>query len=289
MGILTYNGRPLDCSSYLANPSPYNFLSFVDSGYSWERVFGADLSSQDIYGDGTHYFEDFGESSSVHHRALNTSTNTWDSYDGFTIDGTSNKTKLYLGRYVWSFQGNYYYSYYGTQKFINLSRRTIRDKTWSGLTSFLGENTWSDGDPYTMYMSSGTRHYILMLYNGSYVWANPPWDEKISFSGINVWKDLKNNVYYSNGTTHYQFNKSSSTWSEKTWYGLSEFNGLYVWNNNRNIFVSDDNHNMYMLNTSTSTWSQITFGGPWLRPMGRHTYWYDGNLYWGEYKLNFPS
>lgn len=289
MGILTYNGRPLDCSSYLTNSSPYNFVSFVDSGYSWENVFGADLSAQDIYGDGTHYFEDFGESSSVHHRALNTPTDTWDSYDGFTIDGTSNKTKLYLGRYVWSFQGNYYYSYHDTQKFINLSRRTIRNKTWSGLTSFLGENTWSDGDPDTMYMSSGTRHYILMLYNGSYVWANPPWDEKISFSGINVWKDLKNNVYYSNGTTHYQFNKSSSTWSEKTWYGLSEFNGLYVWNNNRNIFVSDDNHNMYMLNTSTSTWSQITFGGPWLRPMGRHTYWYDGNLYWGEYKLNFPS
>lgn len=288
MAILTYNGRPLDCSSYLTDPTPYNFLSFVDSGYSWERVFDSSIGGRDLFGSGTNYFYDFGNNTGTH-KALNTSTNTWSDYDGFTLEDTSSKYKVYLGRYVWSFQGNFYYSYYGTQYFMNLSRRTYRQKTWSGLTSFLGENTWSDGDPNTMYMSEGTRHYILMLYNGSYVWLNPPWDEEISFSGINVWKDLNNNVYYSNGTTHYQFNKSSSTWTEKTWYGLSEFSGLYVWSNNRNIFVSDDNQNMYVLNTSTSTWSPITFGGPWIRPMGRHTYWYGGNLYWGAYKLNFPS
>lgn len=289
MGILTYNGRPLDCSSYLTNPSTYNFMSFVDSGYSWEKMFEADLSAYDIYGDGTHYFEDFGDASNSHHRTLNTSTNTWVSYDGFTKEGASKPSAVYLGRMVWSFQGNFYYSYYGTQKFMNLSRRTYRDKTWKGLTSFLGLNTWSDGDPYTMYMSSGNRHYVLHLYNGSYEWFNTPFDEQITLSGVDVWRDLNNNVYYSDGTTQYQFNKSDNTWSEKTWYGISEFSGRYVWNNKRNIFVSDGNHNMYKLNTSTSTWTPITFGGPWLRPMGRYTYWYEGNLYWGEYKLNFPS
>lgn len=289
MAILTYDGRPLDCSSYLTDPSPYNFLSFVDSGYSWEKMFEVDLSPQDVYGDGTHYFEDFGDSSNSHHRALNTSTSTWVSYDGFTKEGASTPTKVYLGRNVWSFQGNFYYSYYSAQHFMNLSRRTFSDKTWDGLTSFLGVNTWSDGDSSKMYMSSGNRHYVLTLYNGSYVWLNPPFDEEITLSGVDVWRDLNNNVYYSNGTTQYQFNKSANTWSEKTWYGISEFSGRYVWNNNQNIFVSDDNHNMYKLNTSTSTWTPITFGGPWLRPMGRHTYWYGGNLYWGEYKLNFPS
>ena len=289
MSILTYNGRPLDCSSYITNPSPYNFMSFVDSGYSWERVFEVDLSPLDIYGDGTNYFEDFGEYSSINHRTLNTSTNTWVSYDGFTKEGESPPSKLYLGRNVWSFQGNFYYSYNGMQRFLNLSRRTYRDKTWSGLTSFLGINTWSDGDSSKMYMSSGNRHYVLLLYNGSYGWLNPPFDEQITLNGVDVWRDLNNNVYYSDGTTQYQFNKSDNTWSEKTWYGISGFIGRYVWNNKRNIFVSDGNHNMYKLNTSTSTWTPITFGGPWLRPWGRYTYWYDGNLYWGEYKLNFPS
>ena len=63
-------------------------------------------------------------------------------------------------------------------------------KTWNGLSNFLGSRCWSDG--VNIYYSSLDEQYVL---NGD-TWEEKDWGEKSLPNGSNVWTD-GTNVYYS--------------------------------------------------------------------------------------------
>lgn len=138
-----------------------------------------------------------------------------------------------------------------------------------------------------------------------------------SLSGNDIWTDGEN-IYYSNGSNQYIFNKSASTWSrkiwniniphgnyiwtdgeniycsnygqhyvldkstftweEKTWSGLTTFYGDYIWSDGENVYYSSGS-NQYILNKSTSTWTAKTWSG--LTSFDGRYIWTDGeNIYY---------
>lgn len=271
-----------------AAPPQYNFISHIgsSSAYQWVQVFDGNVIGSDVFGEGNTYFSDFASSASppAYHLRLNSSTDEWEIYDGFTSTATGNKVLLNLGRRVWKFQGSLIYSDDTMQYILNPSTMKATPRTWSGYTPYDGQFIWSDGNTSRMYYSYTTSHYMLTLLSGEYQWLPKTWNGLTNFSGHRVWMDLNGNVYYSSGTTQYQLNVSTSTWTQKTWYGLQSFDGEYVWTDNQKMFVSDSN-GMYVLDMASSTWNPIEFDGSTVRPTGRQVYWYKGNLYFGKYKL----
>ena len=81
-------------------------------------------------------------------------------------------------------------------------------KTWNGLTSFSGNQVWTDGD--NIYYSSGSEQYILDKSTSR--WYIKSWieDAKKSFDAAFIWTD-GNNIYLSNGNNQhvYQTRKQS--------------------------------------------------------------------------------
>ena len=53
-----------------------------------------------------------------------------------------------------------------------------------------------------------------------------------------MWTD-GTNVYYSEGTKQYQFDKTLGSWIEKRWTGLGDFNGENVWTDGTNVYYSE--------------------------------------------------
>jgi len=265
--------------------SRYSFIYYEapGSGYSWTQKFNNDsLSATDIYGDGTNYFCSFDDVQ----LKLNTTNDTWENWGGFRNTDNGTQFYPYVGRDVWKFQGNFYYSHESNHYFLNLSSKTARAREWPGLSAFDGQFTWSDGDELVKYQSSSIYgNQKLLLYSDYYRWISKTWTGLATPTGTHVWRDFSGNVYYSSGTTHYVLNKSTSTWTAKTWYGLTSFSGNYVWTDNTKIFVTDSNGATYELDARSSTWNQITIGGPTVRPQGRYVYWYKGYLCYGKYRL----
>ena len=110
-------------------------------------------------------------------------------------------------------------------------------------------------------------------------WSAKSWSGLTSFTGSNIWTN-GDNIYYSNGSTQYVLNKSTSTWSEKSWSGLTSFSGDSVWTDGDNIYYSSSS-NHYVLNKSTSTWSVKTWSG--LSSFDRDYIWTDGdNIYYSS-------
>ena len=105
------------------------------------------------------------------------------------------------------------------------------------------------------------------------------WFGLSSFYGDCTWSDGEN-IYYSDNSTQYVLDKSTSTWSQKIWNGLSSFIGYCIWTDEENIYYSD-NSTQYVLDKSTSTWSQKTWNG--LSSFIGYRIWTDGeNIYYSN-------
>ena len=117
-------------------------------------------------------------------------------------------------------------------------------------------------------------------------WSTKTWSSLRNFSGSNIWTDGEN-IYYSNGNSHYVLNKETSTWTRKTWNGLTNFYGSSIWTDGENIYYSNGN-TQYVLNKETSTWSVKTWNG--LTSFSGNNIWTDGkNIYYSsttQYVLN---
>ena len=118
-------------------------------------------------------------------------------------------------------------------------------------------------------------------------WENKSWSGLTNFNGYYVWSD-GTNIYCSDGSNHYIFNKSTSTWETKTWTGLAGFYGYEIWSDGDNIYRSWES-DQYVLNKSTSTWETKTWSGydPYMPPC----IWSDGDdIYYSntasQYVLN---
>jgi len=132
------------------------------------------------------------------------------------------------------------------------------DKTWNGLSSFNGNNIWTDGEH--IYYSYGSNRYILDEPTGT--WSVKTWNGLSSFSGDNIWSDGEN-IYYSSVSSQYVLNKATSTWSVKTWNGLSKIDGFNIWTDGEDIYYSayGSRTGQYVLDKSTSTWNAKTWNG----------------------------
>ena len=91
------------------------------------------------------------------------------------------------------------------------------------------------------------------------LWEQKTWSGLSFLYGSHVWSDGAD-IYFSNDSTQYVLDKSTSTWSFKTWTGLSNFNGSQVWSDGTNIYYSYTS-TQYVLDKSTSTWSAKTWTG----------------------------
>lgn len=145
------------------------------------------------------------------------------------------QTNIYA-RYVWTDGEKIYYSS-GTSSHweLDVATHTWIKKTWNGRLVFIerlnddapsgwvlasnAQDVWSDGD--NVYLStvySGWPVHAILDASTS-TWTN------VTFSGLPddlrgayVWRS-GDDVYYSNGDTHYAYNKSNRSWSEKS-FGL---------------------------------------------------------------------
>ena len=179
--------------------------------------------------------------------------------------------------YIWTDGTNIYYSYEKEQYVLNKETYTWEEKTWSGLTSFEGNNVWTDGT--SIYYTQSYDHYIL---NGD-TW------ETFSFSasgtarmGCDIWTD-GTNVYWSEfmaPPVHCVLNKETNAWDTKTFSGWGEdenFSASNIWTDGTDIYYSLGSIQR-VLNKSTSTWTTKAWQG--LSSFSGQHVWSDGvNIY----------
>ena len=152
---------------------------------------------------------------------------------------------------------------------INLDG-SLSAKTWNGLSSFSGNNIWTDGT-YIYYSAGNVGHYVLDTATNT--WTAKTWNGYTSFSGRYVWTD-GTNIYYGMNSNQYVLNTATSTWTAKTWNGLSSLIGLRFWTDGTYIYYSASS-NQYVLNTATSTWTAKTWNG--LSSFNGNNVWTDGS------------
>ncbi len=101
-----------------------------------------------------------------------------------------------------------------------------------------------------------------------------------NFNGIYVWSDGEN-IYYSNLSAQYVFDKNTSTWVIKEWTAPSgSFTGDFIWTDGEYYYYSAG-ANQYVLDKATSTWSNKTWTG--LTDFTRDNIWTDGeNIYYSN-------
>ena len=156
-------------------------------------------------------------------------------------------------------------------------------KTWGGLTSFNGDDIWTDGE--NIYYSYNFDQYVLNRNTST--WEKMTWNQLRSFIGENVWTDGED-IYYSDSTLQYILDKPSKTWVIMTWNGFTPTRGLYIWTDGDNIYYSQGK-NQYILDKKSFTWNTKTWAG--LDDfLGVHV-WNDGqNIYYSmsdkQYVLN---
>jgi hypothetical protein len=154
---------------------------------------------------------------------------------------------------LWTLGDNVYYSYNGSNYVLNGT--TWEPMTWLGsVPSNLDarEVYTINGDIY--YSKGGSKHYKLEGTTWSEI-DRPAWGTFTSFNGNFVWTD-GSNTYYSNNDSHFIFN--GETWEPTTWNGLNTFSGTDIWLDGSNTYYSDGVDN-YILNGDT--WTKTTFSG----------------------------
>lgn len=231
MGILTYNGRPLDCGGYI-QPFSYTSAGMRDGPSAEGRYIWHDRNGR--------CFVNKGSTSKMFIH----SENSWSNVSAsISADG----------RYIWS-DGSYNYYSNGTSQYRVVyggGDLMFGAKTWTGLTSFWGTYVWSDGNNH--YYSDGSNHYVLDVSNSA--WSQKTWNGFTAFFGQGIWSD-GNNYYYSYNSYQYVLDISNSTWTQKTWIGLTSFYGGDVWKIGEHIYYSSGN-NHYSLDIATSTWKPV--------------------------------
>jgi len=140
--------------------------------------------------------------------------------------------------------------------FNKLFSKEWKSKTWNGLTSFNGSQTWTDGTD--VYYSESTTQYVLNRETST--WETKTWNGLTEFYGSKIWTD-GTDVYYSDYSNQYKLNKSTSTWESKTWNGFAPNDGTNVWHDSNNVYYSEFGTYQYVLNKNTNRWEEKTWEG----------------------------
>lgn len=153
------------------------------------------------------------------------------------------------------------------------------EKTWSGLTNFVGKWVWTDGD--NIYYSFNGDNYVLDKSTST--WSTKTWNGTSAFDssliGGAVWTD-GNDIYYSNGPDQFVLNKSTSTWTTKTWDGIYQPYASSIWTDGENIYYSSGSTN-FVYDKSTTKWSSKSWNG--YHQIDGPNIWTDGdNIYFSS-------
>lgn len=149
-------------------------------------------------------------------------------------------------------------------------------QNWKGLSSFNGDNIWTDGT--NIYHSQGSTQYVLNRTTNT--WVPKTWNGLTSFYGTDIWSD-GTDVYISNSSNQYVLDKTTDTWVTKTWSGLTSFNGYNIWTDGTDIYYSQGS-SQRILNKTTSEWNTIS----WPHSINGRSVWTDGtNIYYSDTSL----
>lgn len=160
--------------------------------------------------------------------------------------------------------------------------------TWSGLTSFVGQCVWTDGDRifYSDWNTGQVNYELTTKSTSGGTWSRVtltlPSSNNANFYGQNVWTDGEH-IYSSEGySSHMEYNKTTSTWVEKSFTGIGSsttFKGENIWTDGEHIYFSYGESYQYELDKATSTWIAKTWNGT--NNFSGKDIWTDGiNIYY---------
>ena len=289
-GLTSFNGSGIWTNGeniYYSSGSTQRVLDKSNSAWtskSWTGL--TNFSGLGIWTDGENIYY----SSGSNHYVLDESTSTWSekTWTGLTSFG---------GIDIWTNGENIYYSSWSNQYELNKPEDQIligHNGEFSpvDLSSIMPEDELPD-------VSVSDNGKSLEVSNGSWAtgtkkidkeytlpddWSAKTWSGLTTFYGNYIWTD-KENIYYSNGSTQYVLNKSTSAWSTKTWTLLTSFYGGYIWTDGENIYYSAGS-TQYVLDKPTSAWSTKTWTG--LTNFYGERIWTDGeNIYYSDYSTQY--
>lgn len=192
-GLTTFNAaniwRSTDNRIFFSNGSSGQYEL---NGSNWSSMTWGNVSKPErshIWTDGRYdYYGD------THYRSSTSwYTKTWTWSDGKPSYFADNaKTAIWRDT-----DGKVYYSY-GTNQYV-LNGSTWSQKTWTGLTSFEGENVWHDLNGRTFY-SSGSKQYELD--SSTSTWSKKTWTGLTSLFGNCIWNEGYNVYHTCNYNTY---------------------------------------------------------------------------------------
>lgn len=148
-------------------------------------------------------------------------------------------------------------------------------KLWDGLTSFSGENVWTDGNDIYYSQGSPLQYYFSKSLKS---WQSITWNLFSNIYGENIWTDGRN-IYYNDTLYAQRLDSMSTAWVSKQWN--VSFLGQNVWTDGENIYLSQDTSKQYVYDKSNYTWTPKTWGG-YTALYGRNI-WTDGeNIYYSN-------
>jgi uncharacterized repeat protein (TIGR02543 family) len=197
--------------------------------------------------------------------------------DGYTFDGWSldGETVITVSENAITSDVIYYAVFVLNDNFTAVS--------FSGLSSFVGDNVWTDGTD--TYYAVGSSYYILDADTRTWTSISMTWKSSTAFSPNCVF-NIGDNTYYIYGTTSYKFDSSSYSW---TYFSLginnnTEYYGYYVWTDGTNYYFSKGTK-QFVFDEDTSKFVSMTWSG--LTSFDGDDVWTDGTSYYcSDYVLD---
>lgn len=283
-GLTSFNGEDVwyyNNDIYCCTGNSSYYYKYTNQG-TWERLswpsttYSSDIEGKYIWTDGTDYYCSNTAFSSLRQYKLNSnftwSTVTW---SGITAPNKS---------YIWSYNGNTYYSNNEIQKVLS-GTSWLNMTDWIGISSFSGADIWEDVSNECYY----TNKYKFNLINNIKTWETVTWTNYpsaiVTFYSYNIWND-GTNVYYSMGGSSSNYIIDCST---NTWTSISDnWNHVYgedVWKiDNDHIYMSHEDDYEFEFDKANNTWSNktwngfITFEGDYMWTDGTDLYYSEGYI-----------
>lgn len=126
-------------------------------------------------------------------------------------------------------------------------------------------------------LQSKVSYYENLLSGFDFIFVLTDCNKKVG--GKDIWYD-RDNIYYSNRSTQYVFDKETNTWVDKTWSGTTWYlAGSCMWTDGENLYSSIGG--TVVLNRETQSWDQVTFSG--LEEIYGNYVWSEGdNIYYSD-------
>jgi len=212
---------------------------------------GADLDFSYVWfaGDGTPYCVDTEKNL---YCKLNPETSVWEEVQWHGAEVVPSKDG------IWTADGDTFYSTGDTNYKINTSTDTIEEYHFENYVPYSSAWKTYDGELYAV------PDYSMYKFNKeSHEWEpHDVYRANDYCNGFNIWTDGED-IYYSESSQQYIFNKEAQVWKTKVWNNesLYDFSGEnYIWNDGENAYYSDGSSH-YILNKETKQWENKTWNG----------------------------